>query len=218
MVDVPVVDNDDTIIKLRVERSIVRDFPFDVFYLVPFAQRHIIAKMFPWSLCLPPHESFMVMVRRLVIYMTETLPHKGRRKHERQVHVNHVQEHIDLTQCFVVIPTMPLATTDEAREKKVKLPAYITAPRHARVGTKVNNASNVTSNQGRFSHILTDDTVLFTPEGPITPVCHACPRHLLHVMNKCQLGCQHCFDDFILKGGTVDEQLQDNNPDPDSSP
>lgn len=218
MVDVPVVDNDDTIIKLRVERTVVSNFPFDVFYLVPFAQRHIIAKMFPWSLCLPPHKELTALIDRLVVYVTETLPHKGRTECETAVRSNGVRKHTTIAKCFVVIPTMPLATTDEAREKKVKLPAYITAPRHAKAGTKANDALDVTSEKGRFSHILTDDTVLFTPEGPITPVCRACPRHLLHVMNKCQLGCQHCFDDFILKGGTVDEQLQDNNPDPDSSP
>lgn len=49
-----VVESDDqTIIKIRVERGEVRDFPFDVFYLVPFSQKALLPRLFPWSLCIP---------------------------------------------------------------------------------------------------------------------------------------------------------------------
>lgn len=218
MPDMPVVENDDTIIKVRIERTIVRDFPFDVIYLVPFARRDVLPKLFPWSLCLPPNKALVDLIANIQVNVTETLPHAGRAdtQHWEGKGTCLTRFQITLDQCFVVVPILPLMTTEEAQKKRNKLPGYLVAPRHVKIPAKARSDEAALA-ESKFAHILTDDAVLFTPKGPFQPVCRKCPRHMLHMMGKCSLGCKHCFDELILKG-SVNEQLQDDDAVQDSNP
>lgn len=217
MTEGSVVDNDDNIIKVRVERSIVRYFPFDVFYLVPFKRRDVLPKLFPWSLCLPPVASLVELISNLRIHVTEFLPHRGRAETqdwEKGTCLTRYQ--ITLTECFVTVPILPLMTSEEARKKRTKLPGYLVAPRHVLSKGRTPEAQAEDAAKSQFEHILTDDAVLFTPDGPVQPVCEHCPRHMLHLLGKCALGCKHCFDELILKRSTY-EQLQNNDADKDTA-
>lgn len=216
MTELPVVDNDDNIIKVRVERSVVRDFPFDVFYLVPMARRDILPKLFPWSLCLPPLEPLVDIIANLRIHITELLPHAGREeKQDWQSGTCLTSYQITLRECFVTVPILPMMTNEEAKKSRTKLPAYFVAPRH--VESKSKTAEDVAKDaaKSKFAHIITDDAVLFTPTGPVQPICSVCPRHMMHMLGKCELGCKHCFDELILKR-SPNEQLQKDDAEQDS--
>jgi len=215
MSEMPVVVNDDNIIKVRVERTIVRDFPFDVFYLVPLARRDILPKLFPWSLCLPPIKPLIDLIANIKVNITEKLPHRGRAEiQDWESGTCLTRYQISLDKCFVVVPILPLMTTETAQKKRTKLPGYLVAHRHVKVSAKSDDAEGDAA-ASRFAHILTDDAVLFAPEGPSKPVCRKCPRHMLHMMGKCALGCKHCFDELILKGAAR-EQLQNDDADQNS--
>jgi hypothetical protein len=216
MPELPVVENDDNIIKVRVERSVVRDFPFDVFYLVPFARKDVLPRMFPWSLCLPPIDALIDLIANLRINIVELLPHAQRAEmQDWQKGTCLTSYQITLDECFVTVPILPLMTTEEARKKRVKLPSYFVAPRHVQSKSKAADDIAKDAAQSKFAHIITEDAVLFTPDGPIQPICTSCPRHMMHMLGKCALGCKHCFDELVLKRSTY-EQLQDNNTDQDS--
>jgi hypothetical protein len=194
------------IIKVRVARDQVKHFPFDLFYLVPIEHKALLSKLFPWSLCIPINETLKRRMMELHVHQGELLPHVTRREK-----LDGCLGTVTMTlpeswpaKYFMVVPILPmeklqvrLTKKDDVRtaKKGEKLPGYLTAPQHA------------DANKSKLDGILDDDTVLFTPRGPIRPVCNSCPRHLLHIQHKCELGCKHCFAELVLKR-SVNEQLQ----------
>lgn len=201
----------ETITKIKVERTFVRNFPFDVFYLVPVARRDVLPRLFPWSLCFPPTRPLVLRMQDLRLHGVEALPHQ-RRREEKDVGKPLLKEYgIDLDQHFVVVPVLPLMTTERAQKERVKLPGYLLASKHKQKATKESKSNDESVKQtSAFPEIFTDSVVLFTPDGPLRPVCKGCPRHLLHMQGKCTLGCQYCYEELILKRSAY-EQLQDDN-------
>lgn len=176
------------IIKVRVAANQVRKFPFDIFYMVPSIQKHIISNLFPYSLCVPPTTALLYLLSQIRVHYIDYLPH-GKRKETLHVHktTDLFLAASSLQYYFMVIPILPLTS----KHNKTKVPGYLVASAH----------TNDNYNKGRsiFANILTDAVTLYTPTGPIRPVCLHCPRHMLHVLNKCCLGSTHCLESLILE-------------------
>lgn len=209
---------DGTIFKFRVERTQVKSFPFDLFYLVPISQKQILPHLFPWSLCFAPNAAFIQAIAYVRVQQVEQRLHTTRviNLTQKSYRVADNLPHNWTTAYFVVVPVLPMEKVQVPKRKKdnmqlratkkgVKGPGYLTAPQHADVS------------KSKLEGVLDDDTVLFTPSGAVRPVCNACPRHLLHIQNKCELGGKYCFSELVLKRN-VYEQLQENGAHADSDP
>jgi hypothetical protein len=192
----------DVVYKLRVERTKMRNFPFDIVYFISKDRKDLCAKIFPWSLCLPIKPAFASRLDGLDISRIETIV-PGRFRKAWGVTNKKADDVFAWEDCFALIPILPLMK--KKHEPKKRYAAYIGAPQHAG------------DTELKFADILDDDTVLFTPQGPVNPVCVRCPLHMLHVQGKCALGSKQCYDELILKGQVDSEQLQDDDAQPDQS-
>ena len=186
------------IVKVRVDQKKVKEFPFDLIYLVPVAHRDVIPRLFPWSLCFTITPQIQALLKLIdTVNFAERFPNPGRPHPVVKTHINRVLQ--NASDRFLVVPVMGL----EQRRKKHnaprgnKIPAYITAPRHQ--GKDNTNA---------FEHLFTPDTLLFSPKGPVRPICRMCPRGMLRLQGKCQLGSQACYTNLVIRASdtpAVDE-------------
>jgi len=210
------MNDNQEIIKLRLERSLVsRYFPFDICYFVPIDLKKYIPKLFPWSLCIPVTDQVTQTfsnIRWSIKHMYPCLNHTTSErpqyltKEEKQRFWGYFTNPINLETYFIVVPILPVWSTvysrhgtysDEDIAVRTRQLGYITAPKHE-YGT-----------DNRFTGMLTDDVVLFTPKGPIRPVCKICPNSLKHLRNECRLGCKLCRKSLLFIR-SANEQLPDN--------
>jgi hypothetical protein len=208
------MDTTNTIFKVRVDKTQMRDFPFDLFYLVPTSHKSLLPRLFPWALCVPMHDTLCGKIRRVTVRTIERVPHRHDRKEEPTSVpglATLLNDTIDAQTYFVIVPILPLTTPHRyckswkrKQPPRSRVPTYLMAPHHAK------------EDAPKLTGILGDDTVIFTPYGPKRPVCLFCPRHLLHLQDKCHLGSNHCYNELLLKRSANDEQLQDDSPDADS--
>jgi len=202
------------ILKIRVTRDSICVFPFDLFYLVPATHKDLLPKLFPWSLCFTVSKELRQRIVRLRFHKQEVLWHGGRRE-DRKKSSTLLHEALPVAwdeAYFVSVPILPMTTrqvkskhddSDLKKEPQGKVPGYLTAPQHAQAA------------HSALEGILDDDTVLFTPQGPVRPICTMCPRHLLHTQNKCELGSKYCFSELILQRSY--EQLQEDRAQSDTN-
>ena len=200
-VDKTLPQGTDVVYKLRVERTKMRNFPFDILYFVHKSRKDLCAKLFPWSLCLPVKEALAIRLDDMQVSRVETIfPDKFRKAWSADKKLDMLFAWED---CFALVPILPLLK--KKHEPKKRYAAYLAAPQHAdESGMKFGET------------ILDDDTVLFTPQGPVNPVCVKCPLHMLHVQGKCALGGKQCYEELILKGQVDSEQLQDDDAQSDT--
>lgn len=180
------------IIKIRVAANQVRKFPFDIFYMVPITQKHIVSGLFPYSFCIPPTTALLYLLSQLRVHCVDYLPH-DKRKEALGVHATtdlYLLTGNRLQYYFMIIPILPLAPL-ASKQNKTKMPGYLVASTHT------NN--NYNKGYSIFANILTDAVILYTPTGPVRPVCLHCPKHMLHVLDKCKLGSQDCLESLILE-------------------
>jgi len=199
------------IVKIRVARNQVASFPFDVFYLVPIAHREILPRLFPWSLCVPMTTEVILRVTALKVHKQEDRPHDQDRIkdiHWQPMAIRLTSLEVDLAHTFMIVPILPLVPRKPESSKQVakRLPGYLLAKRHRILRTEHD------AYKGTFQDIINDSVVLFTPNGPIRPVCRKCPRHLLHIQGKCELGSRPCYEELVLKRSPY-EQLPTDNAD-----
>lgn len=201
------------LIKIRVARNQINNFPFDVFYLVPMQRRDVLPKLFPWSLCVPMTTEVILLVTALKVHKREERPHGQDRIKDtlwepKAIRLTSIEHNLAYT--FMVVPILPLTTPrkpDPAKKQEAKrLPGYLLAKRHRAM--RVENDTH----KGAFQTVINDAVVLFTPDGPVRPVCLKCPRHLLHVQGKCELGSRPCYEELVLKRSPY-EQLPTDNAD-----
>ncbi len=202
LVDKTLPRGTDIVYKLRVERTKMRNFPFDVTYFVHRDRKDLCARIFPWSLCMPIKEGFAVRLERIAVCWFENIP-LGQFRRSWDVQNCKLRDGFAWEDYFALIPILPLMK--KKHEPKKRYAAYIGAPQHAG------------NTELKFADILDDDTVLFTPQGPINPVCVRCPLHMLHIQGKCALGSKQCYNELILKGQVDSEQLQDDDAQSDQS-
>lgn len=206
-----------TILKIRIERDRVNNFPFDVVYIVPTEQRAVLPYLFPWSLCMAITKEIYLTLCPLILHQVETRPHDSRREVDTEwttrtvKSFRHSRHEFDIIDKFLVVPVLPLMTTEVAKKEHYRLPGYLLAKPHRKV--KKDKKGN--ERPRRFTEFLHDGVVLFTPDGPVRPVCLRCRRHLLHVQGKCVLGEPACYDELILKRNPY-EQLQTDDADSSS--
>jgi hypothetical protein len=214
----------ETVLKLRVLKSQVSKFPFDIVYLFSEAQKPLLPQIFPWSLCITVTDDLWERLRRLEVQRHELRPHACPRV--PCVQGSAVETLVPRTAAiFMLVPILPL-TRRGLHKKRVegqerhRFAPYLMAPKHADLRKQnVNGVEDEISGPKRsFEGILDDSTVLFTPRGPVRPVCHLCPRHLFHLQNLCHLGGQRCYDELALwqpeaPTETTREQLQANDLD-----
>jgi hypothetical protein len=192
----------DEILKVRVDQKIVKKFPFDLIYLVPVGHGGVIPRLFPWSLCFTITPLIQTLLKLIdTVQYAERFPNPGRPHRVVSTNVNRVlqnaQDH------FLVIPVMGL----EQRRKKHnaprgnKIPAYITATRH-----------QGKENTNTFEHLFTPDTILFSPKGPVRPICRACPRGMLRLQGKCQLGSAACYTNLVIRPGNITTPAEEEVP------
>ena len=225
------MNNKNVIFKIKVKASQVKHFPFDVVYIVGEELKPLLPQMFPYSLCLPFNDE---LIRRLQAVRFHAQGHikPNSRSSETIAKTWHegqqIDQFLDLDQVrrsFLVIPVLPrthMLTRNQKR--KDRNPAYLLANQH-RAGEhedKRGKKKTITrdENMSDFMAFFNDFAVMFTPRGPLRPICRACPHHLEHVQGKCTLGEQKCYHALIIQperrnGG---EQLQANGADSDSDP
>jgi len=217
-----------TVYKVKVNRNYMRVFPFDLIYLVHADVRYLLPRLFPASLCFPIEDHLKTLVESLwhksalVVEDTHAERHRG---NGRTVLTQFVPLE-QLETYFLIVPILletkiveeTVGDGDNAQRKlisKHRGPRYITAPRH------------VKPIENQFSKVFTHATVLFTPRGPMRPICLACPRHLLQLQGKCELGCKECYRWLTMQGDqampieekeATDEQLSGTGADIDNAP
>lgn len=222
------IDTSQVILKVKVKASQVSDFPFDVVYVVGKELKHLLPKMFPYSLCLPFNAELIkrfhgVRVDEMsTVTMTqrrETLPDEEppgtKRSRVGSTEMQHLVSSGALQNAFMVIPVLP-RTHQKTRSKRsnARNPAYLLANMHRRGEheTRKGNKKTITGEKkdDEFLAFFNDFTVMFTPRGPKRPVCAMCPRHLEHVQGKCSLGEQKCYESLIVQAERKprNEQLQ----------
>jgi hypothetical protein len=188
------VDKSNSVLKIRVSRTEVHFFPFDLVYLVPIKQKNIISRLFPWSICIPPSDVLVDNIGHILIKNIELLPTHGRKKIQNlkplRMFPGFFTSKNVLYQYFTLIPILPLMTTKKAYQNKIRLPGYLVAKEH--LNSRNKKYSTVTN-------ILTEAATLYTPTGPVRPICLACPRHMLNILGKCQIGCRYCMETLTLE-------------------
>lgn len=203
------------ITKIRVSRNQINNFPFDVFYLVPIKYREVLPRLFPWSLCVPMTTEVVLRVTALRVDKREEHPHDQDRIKDtlwQTAAIRSTSLEYDLAYSFMVVPILPLVSRPAKPDPKKpppvqkRLPGYLLAKRH-RVDRTEQDVR-----KGAFQDCVNDSVVLFTPDGPFRPVCLKCPRHLLHVQGKCELGSRPCYEELVLKRSPY-EQLPTDNAD-----
>lgn len=212
------------IYKVKVNRNFIRQFPFDLFYLVHADVRHLLSRLFPASLCFPIEDELKKLVERLwsksARYVLDN--HEEHKAHDGRVVLTQVVQLNQLDVYFLVVPILlekrqVKEMGDDQQGIKVlsthRGPKYITAPRHTK------------ATENTFSNVFSHGTVLFTPRGPMRPICLACPRHLLQLQGKCSLGGKECYTWLTLQGDQAppqeeanDEQLSGPGADVDNAP
>lgn len=190
------------IYKVKVNRNIVSSFPFDLIYLVHADVRQYLPRLFPASLCFAIEDDLKELVTRLwsksARYVLDT--HDDRKTCDKRIVLTQAVTIDQLDMYFLVVPI--LLEKRKATEEGVahhRGPKYITAPRH------------VKALDNKFSRIFTHSTVLFTPRGPMRPICLACPRHLLQLQGKCSLGGKECYTWLTLQGEQAPPQTEEEN-------
>lgn len=213
-----------TLIKLKIRATDVRNFPFDIVYIVGQESKSLLPKMFPYSLVLPINDDLVARMKQLPVHehrsLTSTEHNVVERKHGQYIYVKDLLDLTLLRQSFLVVPVLP-RTHEKTRnqKRKDKNPAYLVAHDH-RVGeyanrkgqARIRSASAALEDFGPF---FNDFAVMFTPRGPVRPICRMCPRHLEHVQGKCSLGEMKCYESLVIQPdrSLVDEQLQENGAD-----
>ena len=220
------------IFKLRIIKSSVRSFPFDLLYLIEEAQKALLPKLFPWSLCLVMTADLKQRISDLNVHVEEVRGHRTPR--ERMMTGGHGRKLggvLPWEQCtFVIIPILPLTRRGLKKSEKPGLEKhrytpYLMAPQHAGSTTPVAwKGSSDAVLKPNIDNILDDDVVLFTPTGPVRPICHKCPRALFHLQGLCQLGNATCFEELTLWAPDTsategsDVELQEDHADAAGSP
>lgn len=210
--------------KVKVNRSFVSKFPFDLFYLVHADVRHLLSRLFPASLCFPIEDELKKLVDSLwtksAVYVLDN--HQEHKTHEGRIVLTQVVQLNQLDMYFLVVPILleKRQVKEKAKDGDTETvvsthrgPKYITAPRH------------IKATENKFSNIFSYGTVLFTPRGPMRPICLACPRHLLQLQGKCSLGGKECYTWLTLQGDQAapreevdNEQLSGPGADVDNAP
>jgi hypothetical protein len=202
--------NDNVIYKLKVKASQVKHFPFDVIYIVREDLKSLLPQMFPYSLCLPFNDDLVERLRKLRIQNLEHVTHRDRTQNDvarTWAEGQPVEQYMDLTlvrKSFLVVPVLPRThQRTRNRKRKDRNPAYLIANQH-RAGDhedRHGKTKHVPYNEqlAEFSAFFNDFAVMFTPRGPLRPICRACPRHLEHVQGKCTLGEMKCYHELIIK-------------------
>lgn len=197
------------IIKIKVAATKIRVFPFDLIYLVPHELKAHIPHMFNYCLVLSVSTPVQQALEKLDVHRVEHLTNKQR------VHPL-LPEHFSgtimgqramrtyvpqLNNYFLVVP---IFRTYQVESKQYG-PAYIHASQHV---------SPAAARRVSTATLLDDYTVLYALGKAIRPICRACPRHLLHINGKCNLGDEECYSSLVLHRdqqdddtGEADEQL-----------
>jgi hypothetical protein len=218
------------IFKLRIIKSSVRSFPFDLLYLVGEAQKALLPKLFPWSLCLVMTDDLKQRIGNLNVHVEEVCGHHTPRERTTMNRSGRKLEGVlPWEQCtFIVIPILPLTRRGLRKSEKPGLEKhrytpYLMAPQHSgKSATTTAKPDEVL--KPAIENILDDDTVLFTPSGPVRPICHKCPRALFHIQGLCQLGNATCFEELTLWAPDTsategsDVELQEDHADATGSP
>jgi hypothetical protein len=202
--------NPNQVFKLRLRKLQVKhDLGLDVIYL--FQQHHypLLPRVFPYSLCIRVTDALKTRLRKVVIDDIEAEPLAGHGMTTVNAQCS-LEKAVPLDLCtHLLVPVLALSRKALSKSEKVlfngaRYPAYLMAPQHAKDDGTV-----------AMHDILTDETTLFTPEGPVRPVCLRCPRQLLHLQGKCHLGTKACYDALLLEQPREDQdgQLQADDAD-----
>lgn len=194
------------IYKVKVNRNSVIAFPFDLFYLVHADVRQHLPRLFPASLCFAIEDDLKELVAQLwhksARHVLDT--HTERKVCDSRTVLAQAVTVDQLEMYFLVVPILlEKRKVTETGDAKVisthRGPKYLTAPRH------------IKALDNKFSRIFTHSTVLFTPRGPMRPICLACPRHLLQLQGKCSLGGKECYTWLTLQGEQAAPQTEEEN-------
>jgi len=210
------------ILKLKIRASDVGQFPFDVVYIVNQELKALLSKMFPYSLCMPFNDDLVDRLKHIPVHAQRELTaeaHTTNESTERR-YVKDLLDLVALRQSFLVVPVLP-RTHEKTRnqKRKDKNPAYLVAHGHRageyedRKGKMKTRSAPATLSD--FRAFFNDFAVMFTPRGPVRPICRMCPRHLEHIQGKCSLGEMKCYESLVIQPDrrSVDEQLQENGAD-----
>ena len=222
------MDTTNVILKIKVKASQVKHFPFDVVYIVVQELKALLPQMFPYSLCLPFNDDLLQRFRAVRFHAQGAINTTERHSnvfaqtwHDGQP-IEQFLELDRIKQSFLVIPVLPRAhQVTRNQKRKDRNPAYLIANQH-RAGEHEDKRGKKTNIQRDkdmidFMAFFNDFAVMFTPRGPLRPICRACPHHLEHVQGKCTLGEQKCYQALIIQPERRrnGEQLQANRADND---
>lgn len=215
--------------KLKVKATQVEEFPFDIVYIIPESLKDVIPRLFAYSLCLPFNDELILRISQVAVSTMTTLTPKtvrddlpdeigpGQCKRARQgvTRISDVLSIDTLRQSFMVIPVLPRThKKTRSRRSKDRNASYLIANMHRRGEHETKRGGKRTiqgdEKDDAFLAFFNDFTVMFTPRGPVRPVCRLCPRHLEHIQGKCTLGMQPCYESLVIQPERkrADEQLQ----------
>jgi hypothetical protein len=174
--------------------------PFSRFYLVDYEDRHLIERLFPFSIVMPLNEAYLDRIAKCVPAHIVT--------HTREETLN--DDPMDMMDAFERRERWKKLLDYEHREWVFVFPILPDgkknfAPRSLGAQWGEGERDTVT---------FTDMAYLQMPGRKVRPPCLACPRYILQQAGQCKLGDPICYETLALRSAGDHGAAEDDEGNP----